>query len=295
MSTGFSNNQSFLGKNPNLEITPDVNTPETPDTPEIPEITYPAMIGGQGFDSVKSALDYAYNNQIKDVEISLGGETSSSSTDVVDLYMGYNNGTAFNTIIFKQPDASKPYYLSTLYTGWTSGKVVFDGTKLIVTQHMYAIGNVELVNNATIQRTSDNKNFVFYGNMKITAGTKFESLVDEVSGGSNLIVDGGTYKAVFTTIAADSTMTIKNNATVAITNYEFSGDLTVNGVLNIDLSSNVTTMRILGSGKIIIDAMEFTGTRTAVLKNMSGFTGTIEIVNSNNATYEIVDGTLYVK
>ena len=295
MSTGFSNNQSFLGKNPNLEITPDVNTPEIPDTPEIPEVTYPAMIGGQGFDTLKSALDYAYDNQIKDVEIILGGETSSNSTDVVDLYNGYNNGTAFNTIIFKQPDASKPYYLSTLYTGWTSGKVVFDGTKLIVTQHMYAIGNVELINNATIQRTSDNKNFIFYGNMKIATGSKFESLVDEVGGGSNLIVDGGTYKSVFTTIAADSTMTIKNNATVAITNYEFSGDLTVNGVLNIDLSNNVTTMRILGSGKIIIDAMEFTGTRTAVLKNMSGFTGTIEIVNSNNATYEIVDGTLYVK
>ena len=317
VTTGFSNNQSFLnGQNSNLEVTPDMNTPEvpdtpdtpdipdtpetpdtpdTPETPEIPEVTYPAMIGNQGFDSVKSALDYAYNNQIKDVEISLGGETSSSSTDVVDLYMGYNNGTAFNTIVFKQPDASKPYYLSTLYTGWTSGKVVFDGVNLVVTQHLYAIGNFEVVNNATIKRTSDNKNFVFYGNMKIEAGSKFESLVDEVSGGSHLIVDGGTYKSIFTTIAADSTMTIKNNATVVITNYESSGDLTVNGVLNIDLGNNVTTMRVLGSGKIVIDATNFTGTRTAVLKNMSAFTGTIEIVNANGATYEIVGGTLYIK
>jgi hypothetical protein len=209
--------------------------------------------------------------------------------------MGYNNGTAFNNIVFKQPDASKPYYLSTLYTGWTSGKVVFDGVNLVVTQHLYAIGNFEVVNNATIKRTSDNKNFVFDGNMSIAAGSKFESVVDEVQSGSHLIVDGGTYKSIFTTIAADSTMTIKNNATVVITNYEFSGDLTVNGVLNIDLGNNVTTMRVLGSGKIVIDATNFTGTRTAVLKNMSGFTGTIQIVNGNGSTYEIVGGTLYIQ
>jgi len=289
-----------------------------------PAVTYVAYIGTQGFESVSAALDAAYNAGMKDVVITLTGETNASTTDSVDLYSKYDNGSAFNTITFQQEDASKPYYLNTLYTGWTTGKVVFDGVNIIVTGQLYAIGKVELLNNSTITCSSDTTNFVFYGDMVIEPGSKFNSLVDRISSGSSLTVDGGKtngtinstadYKTVWLYVEEGNTLTIKNGAYVVASNWEYaeldaSGTVDVqasrldvftaikigaNGVFKVDGGSDINTNNITGTGKIVLDAAGLTEGAVAAFDgvNMSGFTGTIEVVNASELSAEIVDGKL---
>ncbi len=291
---------------------------------ENPAIGAVAKIGDQYYESVSAALDAAYNAGMKDVVITLTGETNSNTTDSVDLYSKYGNGTAFNTITFKQEDASKTYYLYLLYTGWTTGKVVFEGVNIVVTGQLYAIGKVELINNSTITCSSDTANFVFYGDMVIEPGSKFVSLADRISSGSSLTVDGGRtdgaynttadYKTVWLYVEAGNTMTIKNGAYVVASNYEFakldvSGTVDVqdsrldvfteiiigaNGVFKVDGGSDINTKSITGSGKIVIDVAGMTeGTVKAFENvNLSGFTGTVEVANGNGLKAKIVGGKL---
>lgn len=205
------------------------------------DFTGVAKIGDKYFGSVSSALDYAYNNNMKDVAITLLGETAANTSDSVNLYGNYGNGSAFNNITFNQENSSKPYYLNCLYTGWTTGKVVFDGVNIVVTSQLYAIGNFELINNSSIKRTSDVNNFIFYGNMIIEKGSTFESQVDVISSGSVLTVDGGKtdgtlnakpdYSSVWVTIDNGNSLIIKNGAYARVTNYE-DAELKVDGTVN---------------------------------------------------------------
>ncbi len=295
---------------------------------KVAAINYVAKIGDQFFLSVSAALDAAYNAGMKDVVITLIGDTDANTTDSVDLYNKYGNGTAFNTITFRQEDASKPYYLQDLYTGWTTGKVTFDGVNIVVTSQLYAIGKVELINNSTITRTNDIANFVFYGDMVIEPGSKLVSQVDRISSGSSLTVDGGRtdgaynttadYKTVWLYVEDGNTMTIKNGAYVVVSNYEYaelevSGTVNVqdskldaftairigaNGVFNVDADSAINTKSIIGSGKIVIDAAGMSEGVVEAFKNvnLSGFTGTVELANvAAGLKAEIVDGVLYLK
>ena len=61
-------------------------------------------------------------------------------------------------------------------------------------------------------------------------------------------------------------------------------------IIEMDLTSVLEAPSISGNGKIIIDATGFTGADvTAIKADMSGFTGTIELINANKAVYNITD------
>ena len=290
----------------------------------VKKINYVAKLGDdQYFESVTAALDAAYNAGMKDIVITLIGETNASTTDSVDLYGKYGNGTAFNTITFKQEDASKTYYLFDLYTGWTTGKVVFDGVNVTVTEQFMLIGKVELINNSTITRTNDITNFVFDGDAYIEPGSKIVSQVDSLRSDSMLTVDGGhtdgtinsaaDYKTVWITVDPGNTLTIKNGAYVIASNYEFAKlaangtvevldsrldvfttiEIGANGVLKVNKNSVINTPKITGTGKIVIDVtdMEVGVVKAFESADLSGFTGVIELINNSNE-YEaiIVEG-----
>ncbi len=265
----------------------------------------------QYFASVSDAFDAAYEAGMKDFVITLVGDTNVNTTDSIDLYSNYDNGMAFNTVTIRQEDASKPYYLNALYTGWTTGKFVFDGVNIIIADQFFGIGKVELINNSTLTRDDDTKNFIFYGDMYIEPGSKYISQIDGISSGSSLTVDGGRtdgaynttadYKTVYLTVEAGNTMTMKNGAYVIASNYEsstatidgtlnivgsmFEGceTLFVNGVLNIDADSIINVKNIVGTGKIVIDANGMKEEDVNVLSNlnMTGFSGAVDVENAN--------------
>lgn len=291
---------------------------------DVPAPTYVAKIGDTGYASVAAAFDAAYNAGMKDVVITLIGDTAANTTDSINLYDNYDNGKAFNKVTICQEDASKPYYLKNLYTGWIGDKVVFDGVNIVVTTQFYAIGNVELTNDSKITRNNDTTNFVFYGDMYIQPGSKLESQVDRVNSGSSLTVDGGRtdgnhnntadYKTIWLYVDDGNTMTIKNGAYVIVSNYEYaelkvSGTVDVqdskldvftairigaNGVLKVNANSIVNTKEIIGTGKLTIDATGMPEGYIEALKNvkLSGFTGTIEVINNDYLEANIVDGKI---
>ena len=261
-----------------------------------------AVIGETPYESVDAALDAAYNAGMKDVVITIIGENTSATADTIDLYNKYRNGTAFNTITIRQSNTTKPYYFGTLYTGWTTGKVVFDGVNLVVTTQMLAIGKVEWINNSIIKRTNDVKNFVFYGDMYIEPGSKFESQIDGIGSGSSLTIDGGKtdgtfnstvdYKTVYVTIDAGNTMTIKNGAYVLVTNYEISGDVTINGTLYM-YGGRLEAKRINGSGTIAVDGASMNvGDVVNITANLSGFSGNVTVVNNDRLEANIVNNKI---
>ncbi len=333
---GIYLSDEVLKNNPDLEVTlelglsEDIDAAQNTDFVQVDSYTYTAdelagyvaKVGDVGYNSVDAALEAAYNAGVKDVVITLVGDTDVNTTDSIDLYLKYDNGTAFNTVTIRQEDASKPYYLFDVYTGWTLGKFVFDGVNLVVTDQFFAINKVELINNSTITRDDDGKNFIFQGDMYIEPGSKFISLVDGLSNGSSLTVDGGRtdgaynttagYKTVYLTVDEGNTMNMINGAYVIASNYEtstatvngtlnmqasmFEGceTLFVNGVLNIDADSVIKVKNIKGSGNLVIDASKMSAGEVAAFKNvnLSAFGGAVKIANADGLEAKIVDGKI---
>ena len=293
------------------------------------ETTAVAKLGDdQYFDSVSDALDAAYNADMKDVVITLMGDTNASTTDSIDIYSKYG-ATAFDNVTIRQDDPAKTYYLAGIYTGWRTdadGKFVFDGVN-IDTRQFWAINKVELINNSVIKHPYDGPDYVFYGDTYIAPGSKYEGWNNYVGAsetGSALIVDGGhtdgtinstaDYKTVWLYVNPGNSMIIKNGAYVVSSNWEYA-EMHINGtvdvqdsrldvytairignggVFKVDAGSSINTKEITGTGKLVIDAAGMNEGEIAAFKDvkMSGFTGDIELANAEGLEAKIVDGKI---
>ncbi len=288
-----------------------------------------AKIGDKAYSSVASALADAKDKGMKDVTITLVGETTSETQDSFDLLYG----TAFDNVTFVQEDTSKPYYIESIYTGdrtAENGKFIFDGVNLVITGQIWFECDVVLKNNATVTRTSDTKNFIYYGDVTIEPGSKFNSQIEDVYAGS-FVVDGGRndggynetydYKSIFVDVRAGQTMTFKNGAyalfnsaneigtfsvmgtvNVQDSKLEVLDTITVSGAFNVDAESYVKAKKIIGAGTIHIDASNFEainslneGDNVIINADMSGFTGKIEPLNNDSVEVEIVDNKVIIK
>ena len=289
-----------------------------------------AQIGDLKFVSVAEAVTYAKNNDIKDLVITLVGETTKESALALEDAFNLIYSTAFDSVTIRQADTSKPYYIDCIYTGdrtVADGKFIFDGVNLVITSQIWFECDVELINNAVVTRTNDVKNFIYYGDVYIEPGSRFLSVIDDIFAGS-ITVDGGktdgTYTAepgfvsVYFDVRAGQILILENgayvkfNAANEIGRLSLMGNVMVydsklevfnnivmgdNGCLSTDLTSQIIAKVLEGGGVICIDVSAFDGNTVQVIKaDMSKFTGIIELENNiGGATCEITADGLIIK
>ena len=263
-----------------------------------------AKIGDTYYITVAEALTAAKNANMTDVTITLLGETTQTTTDTFDLcYV-----TLFNSLTFNQADASKVYYIESIYTGarTNGGVCTFDGVNIVVTGQYMFEGNVKLSNNALVTSTAEANCFIYNGTTTIEPGSKLKGVIDDFRGGK-VIVDGGktdgTYNetpdmqdAILIVNWSGDSLTLKNGAYVKVNAANEVGRLTLNAgtsanitaskleacqyisiaggaSMNLDAASLVTTKKITGVGTITIDATGFMGpAKTLIKADMSAFT-----------------------
>ena len=276
------------------------------------EKVYVAKVGDVKFESVAAALAYAQEAGMTDLTITLIGETTSETKDAFDLLYK----TAFDSVTFKQEDASKVYYIYDLYTGsrTNGGSFIFDGVNIVVTDQYMFEGNVKLTNNSVVKSVAEANCFLYYSTTTVEPGSKLQGVIDDLRGGT-LIVDGGRTDGEFNTEPdvqdaimiirwSGDSVTLKNGAYVKINSANEIGRLTVSagtslniadskldavqwidnaGTINIDGDSLITTQKITGAGTIVIDATGMTaGPVDAINADVSGFTGEIKIINNED-------------
>ena len=283
-----------------------------------------AEMNGEKYASLADALAAAKDAGLTDVIITLLGNTSASNAQFFDLVYA----TEFNSVTFKQADASQAYYINELYTGSRvgGGDFIFDGVNIVVTGQYMFEGNVKLINNSEITSTAEANCFFYYATVTIEAGSKIKGVIDDFRGG-DVIVDGGRTDGQYNTEAgfedaimhirwSGDSLIIKNGGYVKVNQVNEIGRLeiaagtyvdvqdskleakewiNVIGELRLDTESLVSTAKITGSGKIIIDAEALQAKKTLINADFSSFTGTIEIINNDLAAYSIVGKTLLVQ
>lgn len=287
-----------------------------------PAPVYVAEVNGTQYESVAAAMAAAKEAGITDLVITIIGENDASTEDTFNLAYG----TAFESVTIKQDNGGKVYYLAGIYTGdrtVSGGQFVLDGVNITSTSNIWFECDVVLKNNSVLTRTDDSKNFVYYGQLIIEPGSKFVSQIDDVMAGS-LVVDGGKtdgtysaepdYKSIYVDVRDGQTLTLKNGAYVLFNAANEIGRLILNGTAvvtdsklevfnNIDMGANssltvnknsqVIANVITGNGVIIIDAAEMTaGSADVISADISGFTGTLEVVNNDGLEAKIVDGKI---
>ena len=289
------------------------------------QANYVAQIGEQKFESVAAALAYAKEAGLTDVTIVLIGETDASTTDSFDLV--YTQ--LFDSVTFKQADASKVYYLASVYTGsrTNGGKFIFDGVNLVVTEQYMFEGNVVLTNNSYIASVAEANCFIYNGETTIEPGSMLKGVIEDFRGG-DMVIDGGKTDGSYNTVPSlqdailivnwgGDKLILKNGAYVKINAANEVGRLTVNNgaavelyaskletveYINLaegaefymDVASLVTTKKITGAGKIVVNVAGIDEAKQIINADMSGFTGTIELVGGN-AIYEITATGLIVE
>ena len=282
------------------------------------------MIGEKGYQSVKEALEAAKAENLTDVVITIVGKNTAATADEFDLVYK----TAFDNVTFKQENGNNPYYFEGLYTGSraNNGKFVFDGVNIAVTangQYMLE-GDVVLSNNSSIQSSAEANCFVYNANVTIEAGSKIDGVIEDIRGGS-LIIDGGkddgSYcdepalrDAILIVNWENSNLVLQNGAYVKVNSADEVGRLTVNGTMDVtnskldsyqwidvkgtmklNVGSIITTNEVKGAGKIIVDATDITSTTTVIRANMSGFTGTVEVVGNDLVSYSVTNEGLVLE
>jgi len=284
------------------------------------------VLGGEEkyYATLADAVKAAQNESVTDLVITLMGETTA--TTAVSFNLSYK--TVFNSVTFKQADATQPYFIKELYTGarMNDGAFIFDGVNITIPsngQYMFE-GNVKLINNSTITSKADANCFVYYANVTIEPGSKLNGVIDDIRGGT-LTVDGGKTDGTVNSTPdlqdaflhvnwADSKLVVKNGAYVKINSVNEIGKLTVNGtveVLNaklevlqeiaisqnasmkVDAGSEINAGKITGAGKIIVDAAGMSaGDEISLTANLANFTGTLETVGNDDLEASIVDGKI---
>ncbi len=288
-----------------------------------------AQIGDVKFETVADAVEYAKNEGITDLVITLLGTNTKESAIALDDSFYLYNIKVFDSVTFKQEDNSVPYYIAGISTGsrTNDGEFVFDGVNIHVLDQYIFEGNVRLINNSVITSSAEANCFIFNGTTTIEPGSKIKGVIEDFRGG-DLIVDGGRIDGAFNETPdfqdailivnwAGDSLVIKNGAYVKINSVNEIGRLTINsgasvdvsdskldawehitvtGTLNTDVNSLITTGKITGAGVINIDATYLViGETVQVIKaNMSDFTGTINVFGKVGAQYEITDDGLVI-
>lgn len=294
---------------------------------ELPAV-YVAKIGDKEYQSVADALVDAKAQGLTDVTITLVGETTKESALSLEDAFNLYTKTQFDSVTFNQEDSSKIYYIDGIYTGKRNngGYFIFDGVNIIVTGQYIFEGNVKLINNSVVKSVAEANCFIYNGTTTVEPGSKLKGVIDDLRGGT-LIVDGGRTDGGYNTEAdmqdaimiinwSGDSITLKNGAYYKANSANEIGRITVNaganfnvydskvdaveyitvtGTLNTDVNSIITTKTINGAGVITIDAADFAGETVQVINaDMSGFTGTVEIINNTKAQYEITDTGIVV-
>lgn len=203
------------------------------------------------------------------------------------------------------------------------GKVIFDGATITSAEKKYTAGTGIHVSGAKAGSTSTCDGILEIKNSNI----QLDYLVNRneviISDNSDLTVYGGTYvhgraasesvsgtDEIATLTVKDSKLTIVNINGCGIGDESYGELILVNadvvcqtdfvvrsnGTVKMDLDSTLTAPSLSTNGKIVVDADGFTGDEvTVVTAATSGFTGTVEVINSNTATYEITDTGIIVK
>ena len=286
-------------------------------------------LGGEDkyYATLADAVKAAQNESVTDLVITLMGTTSA--TTAVSFNLSYK--TVFNSVTFKQADATQPYFIEELYTGArvNDGAFIFDGVNIAIPsngQYMFE-GNVKLINNSTITSTAEANCFVYYADVTIEPGSKLNGVIDDIRGGT-LTVDGGKTDGTYSATPdmqdamlhvnwADSKLVVKNGAYVKVNSVNEIGRLTINGAvevtdakleayeyiaiaenatMTVDSESEITTGKLTGKGKLTIDATNFaSSTKTLIKANASEFTGTIEVVGNDLVSYEKTSEGIVIK
>ena len=284
--------------------------------------TYLAEMNGEKYETVAAALEAAKAANMTDVVITVIGENTKETFDTFDLYQV----NEFDSVTLKQADTSKPYYFDGLYTGsrTNGGTFVFDGVNVVVTEQYIFEGNVKLTNNCVVKSTAEANCFQYYSTTTVEPGSKLYGIIDDFRGG-DVTVDGGktdgSYSAepdmrdsILNVNWSGDSLTLKNGAYLKVNAANEVGRLTVesgaalnvyaskleswqwiavNGTLNTDAGSIITTKQITGAGKIVIDATAFEGESVRVIEaDMTGFNGTIEVTGGYEATADAEGVTL---
>ena len=272
---------------------------------------YLAQIGDKQYESVAAALAAARAEGVTELTITLIGTNTSATEDTFDLAYG----TAFDNVTIQQNNGGQPYYIAGIYTGdrtATEGKFILDGVNITSVSNIWFECDVVLKNNAVLTRSDDSKNFVYYGTVTIEPGSKFVSQIDDVMAGE-FIVDGGktdgsycaepAYKSIYVDVRSGQTLTLKNGAYALFNAANEIGRLTLNGnaeiadsklevfenivmgenaKLTLGSESFVSTKIVTGSGVIEVTVDDvFEGvTKQIIAADMTGFIGTIDMVNN---------------
>ncbi len=287
-----------------------------------------AKIGDTEYATVKAALDAAKAAGMTDVTITLVGETTKESAKALDDSFYLYTLQEFDSVTFKQEDSSVPYYIAGIYTGsrTNGGTFVFDGVNIVVLDQYILEGNVKLTNNSVIKSVAEANCFIYNGETTIEPGSKIYGVIEDFRGGK-VVIDGGKTDGGFNETPdmqdsimhirwAGDSLTVKNGAFLKVNAVNEIGRLNLAagtslnisaskveaweyidnaGTINIDVNSMITTKKITGTGKIVIDAAKFDGNDVPVIDaDMSGITGSIEVINNSGAEYKIEDGKLII-
>ena len=208
------------------------NTANVQDGFKLPAV---AEIDGVGYSSLAEALQAARDAGLSDVVITLVGNTSAANAQIFDL----RYATEFDSVTFKQADATKAYYINKLYTGSRNygGDFIFDGVNIVVTGQYMFEGYVKLINNSKITSTAEANCFFYYATVEIEAGSSIKGVIDDFRGG-DVIVDGGRTDGQYNTEAgfedaimvirwSGDSLIIKNGGYVKINSANEVGRLTI--------------------------------------------------------------------
>ncbi len=130
----------------------------------------------------------------------------------------------------------------------------------------------------------------------IVAGTYWQTNETDGQGSANLVLDNSTLTVTVNEHNAKatgkSTVTLKNGAVMTCAG---GLDVAADATINTDAKSLVSAKVIKGVGTIKVDATEFSENALVIKSDMSGFTGTIEVVNNDRVSCEITNEGLVVK
>ena len=106
---------------------------------------------------------------------------------------------------------------------------------------------------------------------------------------SILKVSGGDGAGSMTIANSGNVINLTNGAELAVANLTIGAGNTI----KLGAGSKITTNKITGTGNLVIDAAGMTAGEVAVITgNLSGFTGTLEVVNNDDLEAKIEDGKL---
>ena len=157
---------------------------------------------------------------------------------------------------------------------------LYKGSHTVAKTGKVNVGRVQLRSNSTEVKGEVDTNYLLVeGATFIADGAKIDA---------NVIYDnnnGGQRQGASEFIIKNGSEVKTSILTLSYADSEFA----------IDATSSLVADKVVGAGKIVIDASAFAGNDVEVITaDMSGFTGTIEVINNDSADYKIENGKVYI-